>query len=449
MNLTATNKGKPGINQHSHTNFRFGLHEGILTCIAVLVVWWPALFTFFSQDDFTHLLISRIDDFSDVWKFFIPVKTAIFYRPLSVQLSTWLFVYIFNLKFFWFHAVALTMHVVNVVLVYKLLSRFVKHYRLAYLGAFIYGVHPVHFMSLFWMAGFSMVLAPLFAFAAMLAFVDKKHGWFLVWFTLGLLSNELVIMVPFILMLQRKTRWLIPAFVAAGALMVLRFLLVPVSLGSEYVMSFSPVTWVINLRWQVMRSMGLPEGFRAYLNWPSIQLAVIFLSGFWAIWLSSVQIKKRILLGIGWYVLSLMPVLLLVHHQSPIYQIIGLPGFILVIMLLGEKAVESRLKFGILAGVFFVGAFWSVRAMNDYHWVTKRARIARYHIEKLQTHNPPPNSSIIFLNTVPGSSQEVYMALAGDHAVKALFGNSYQALFEDFNPGAYPPNAIYILSRTG
>ncbi len=455
MNLTTAHEGKPRVNQHRRFDF-FAVHAGILAWIAALIVWFPALFTYFSQDDFTHLLISRVDHWYEIWGFFVPVQTAIFYRPISIQLTTWLMRTLFGLQPFWFHLLALFVHTVNIWLVFKLLYRFIRNRKVAWLGAFIYGVHPVHFMSIFWVAEFSMVLAPFFSFLAIWFFLERRYSWFLLWMLLGLLSNELVVMVPLILATYflwpgrdsvPDWKWLVPAAMLALGLLWLRFVMVPTSLGSEYVLSFSPSTWISNLRWQMLRSVGLPEGFRAYISWYKVQLGLAAWMLFWGIWLWSVRLKLVNLWGVVWYGLALTPVLLLLHHQSPIYQIVGLPGFILAILLLVKHNLKSNLKIATMAGLFFVSAFWSVRAMNDYHWVTKRARIAKYHTEKLRRHNPSPDSSVIFLNTEINSSEQVYLALAGDHGAKALFGNEIQSWFEDLDQEAYPKNAVFVLSR--
>lgn len=428
--------------------------------LAVFLVYYPVLFTFFAQDDFTHFLISQAHSLGDVLRFFLPLKTSIFYRPLSVQLVTWVMRSIFGLNPFAFHLLALLIHLVNSLLIYKLLLLLLKHKPKAYIGALIYGVHPVHFMSLFWTAEFSMVLAPCFAFLAMLFFLRKRYMWFLVCLSLGLLSNELVSMVPLVLwgraLLQKNKRaipWLICASVLASMLWIIRFIVVPASLGSEYILSFRLSTFVANFKWQLLRSSGLTEGFLAYTHWWAIRLSVGAVMLFW-IWWGIYAIKNRKISssvwlvagwGLWWYVVSLLPVMFLAHHQSPLYQIIGLPG-LMVALLAPVSVAEKSLFPGLLGGLFFVSSFWAVRAMNQYHWVTQRARLAAYHITKLRLHPPKADESIVFLNTTEYSSTQVYMALAGDHALKVFFGNN-PVVFEDFQPVAFSDKTVYMWSR--
>ncbi len=430
---------------------------------AVGLVYFPALTTFFSQDDFTHLAISQASSLTDIGKFFIPIKEGIFYRPLSVQIYTWFSNIIFGLHPMGWHFLALIFHFLNIFLVYKLLVYFLSSKRFALGGALIYGVHPVHFMSLFWVAEFSMVLGPFFAFLSIYDFVRGRYYRFWLWMLLGFLSSELVAAVPlfliFFLLIRReikKIKWLIMPCAGVVGLFLLRFVIKPTSLATEYVLSFNPLIWLVNLRWQAIRAFGLPEGFRAYWHFTSIKLTIFGLLLFWLIIIYLLFKNRRELfsvtkyylaiIGFGWFILSLVPVLFLAHHQSPIYQIVGLPGFILAVLSLLPKSINKNLLL-ILAGLFIFSSFWSIRAMNEYHWITQRARIAKYHLEKLSRHQPKPGETVVFLNTLPNSSTEVYLALAGENAVKAFFGENLRVYFEDFSGVIYSASTSYIFSR--
>jgi len=150
----------------------------LLVLFAVILVYYPALSTYFSQDDFTHLVISKADSFKDVGQFFVPVDSGIFYRPLSVQIYTFISRSIFGLNPYGFHLIALSFHLGSVALVYLLLKKLTNNEAIAKIGALVYGVHPSHFMSLFWIAEFSMVLGPFLALGSMLAFFNKRYYWF-------------------------------------------------------------------------------------------------------------------------------------------------------------------------------------------------------------------------------------------------------------------------------
>ncbi|MBI2010417.1 MAG: hypothetical protein HYS86_04570 [Candidatus Chisholmbacteria bacterium] len=425
----------------------------------VVVAYYPALFTYFSQDDFTHLVMSQAKTFGDIVNFFRPPTSAIFYRPLSIQLYTFVGQLLFGTNPFGYHVVALVTHLANVYLVFRLLGHFVKDKTPRYVAAFIYGIHPVHFMSLFWIAEFSMVLAPFFAFLAMDAFLDQRFYRFLLFLLLGLLSNELVVAVPLILLLwvlvkrtYKQMPWLIPAFFLVGGLVWVRFFLVPTSLDTQYVLSITPLVFLSNLKWQLIRAIGLPEGFMAYTGSWGMQMALAAILGFWLVWIRSVNLKtlrkyfSLLLFAGGWFGLALLPVGFLIQHQSPIYQIIGLPGFLLGIIL-GLKPRLSVLRVYLLAGLFFISAFWGIRSQIDYHWVTQRARSAKYHLQKVFEQQPRPGETVVFINTLPESSRQVYFALGAGKAIEAFFGKEVAVQFEDFTGVIPPDHSVYILSR--
>ena len=135
----------------------------------------------------------------------------------------------------------------------------------------------------------------------------------------------------------------------------------------------------------------------------------------------------RFWIGSLWFGLALAPVLFLERHQSPIYGVIGLPGFFLMM------SGWLRPKWAtVWIMVFTIGAFFGIRAMEQYHWVTRRAREAEYYIEKLQAKKIQEGDRVVFINnTKPESSLRAYFALGGGNAIKVFFGQNTEVFFED------------------
>src|SRR3989344_4937246 len=238
---------------------RFWNHWGnfIILGLIILGVYSPALLTFLAKDAFTHLIISRAGNVGEVINFFKFKTEGIYYRPVSVQLITWLTKGVFGLRPFWFHAAAVLMHFWTTVTVKKIIDKLTGSKDLSWWGAVCYGVHPIHFMSLFWWAEVSMVMAPLFSFLAILAWINKKYIKFSLWFGLALISNELAIsVIPIALLLRQKLMKLIPVGLVAALVIGGRWLLAPPSLGTEYGLKFLPQVALTNLRWQVIRALG-------------------------------------------------------------------------------------------------------------------------------------------------------------------------------------------------
>ncbi len=417
----------------------------IILGLIILAVYSPALFTFLAQDDFTHLAISQASSLRDIIDFFKFKTGGIYYRPLSVQLVTFITRSIFDLRPFWFHAVALVMHLGVWLAVYRLLTRLIEREK-AKIGSLVYAIHPVHFMSLFWWAEMSMVLAPLWSFLALTAWLDKKNWQFLGWLILALLSNELAVaVIPIAWLLERNWKKLIPAGLITVMIIGGRWLVQSPAFGTEYGMKLNFAVAAANLRWQLIRAVGFPEGFTGQWQLWQTKLAVIFMA-LSSLLLLAGMIKSKFKLrwlGLGWWLAALLPVVFLEHHQSPIYQIIGLPGLIL--------AISPWLKAGqwkyVGVAIFMAGAFWGIRAMEQYHWVTTRAREAEYYIRKIQSKNIQGTDAVAFINRMPESSLRAYIALGAGNGIKVFFGEKTQIYFEDFGlPGDLPAKTHYVVS---
>ena len=399
----------------------------------ILLIYSPALFSFFSQDDFTHLVIAQADSFQNVLDFFRFRAEGIYYRPLSIQLVTWLTRSVFGLRPFWFHIIALAGHVGAAFVVKKMIHKLTDNEDLGWWGAVFYGVHPIHFMSLFWWAEVSMVMAPLFSFLAILAWINKKYIKFSLWFGLALISNELAIsVIPIALLLRQKLMKLIPVGLVAALVIGGRWLLAPPSLGTEYGLKFLPQVALTNLRWQVIRALGFPEGLTGQLQLPMTKLAGV-LVGLAAVMLigqtvRSKRLGSRFWLGAGWFVAALLPVLFLERHQSPIYGVIGLPGFFLMM----SDWMKSSRWVMVWAILFTIGSLFAIRAMEQYHWVTQRAREAEYYVKKLQAKKIQDGDRVVFINnTKPESSLRAYFALGAGNGIKVFFGKNTESFFED------------------
>lgn len=296
-----------------------------------------------------------------------------------------------------------------------------------------------------------MVMAPLFSFLAILAWLNNKTGRFLAYLLLALLSNELAIsVIPVAFILKRDLRKLIPAGLMALVIVGGRWLIAPPSLGSEYGMKFLPQVAMGNLKWQAIRAIGFPEGFGGQMQLPMTALAVM-LMGLSILILVLMAIKRRVVmarfwLGALWFVAALLPVLFLEHHQAPIYGIIGLPGFLLMLSpwLIGQKKLAY-----LWLGTFVVGAFFSVRALEEYHWVTNRAREAEYYIEKLRTKQVRNGDTVVFINKTPESSLQAYITLGAGNGVRVWFGDKVQTYFENVTglPGELTARHHYVVSN--
>lgn len=442
----------------------------LLLFFAFLLIYYPALFNFFAQDDFSLLLISQAKNFREFLQFLKPLNTAIFYRPLSMQLYFYLIRTLFGLRPFAFHLIAFLFHFANSFLVYHLIKILTKNRSIALAISFCFAVSSIHFMSLFWVCEFSLILSAFFCFLSLISYFKQKQFLFILCFFLALLSNEFSATLPFIILsyhfiLKKPFSWkklLLPiGFIAF--FIFLRFFWFPTSLGEFYKLVFTLQQFLSNLRWYLIRSLSLPELIKDYLEEdPLLKInllsSLIFLfSGFLLPNFLSFK-KKRSdfrmpLFAFSWFVLSLAPVIFMPKHLLSSYLTLGLPG-ILLFWLNNLSSVPKQSKnffFALTLTAFFLSSLLSVRFLAKHHWIIYRAKMAEKNLKSLLRKYPKfaENSIVYFQNKKPDSSRELYFAMAGEAAVKVFYNNPrIEVFFEDFTslPKNLKNKKVYLFS---
>ncbi|HSV12713.1 MAG TPA: tetratricopeptide repeat protein [Tepidisphaeraceae bacterium] len=125
-----------------------------------------------------------------------------------------------------FHAANVVLHAINVLLVWRILRRFVKSPWPAAAGAAVFAVHPLQVESVAWISSMKDVLGGMLALASVLVylhFVDRPRAWWqyalaTLLFTLAVLSKGTTIVTPalvvILLLLERGPRewraWFLP-----------------------------------------------------------------------------------------------------------------------------------------------------------------------------------------------------------------------------------------------
>ncbi|OGD21798.1 MAG: hypothetical protein A2W03_11615 [Candidatus Aminicenantes bacterium RBG_16_63_16] len=127
-----------------------------------------------------------------------------FYRPL-VSLSYWLDFNVWGLNPAAFHLTNILLHIINVIILFYILSGLAFGPRPAFFGAVLFSVYPLHFENVSWISGRTDLLAFLFAGLATLFFIrfmDRPHRLDLpasaAAFFLALLCKENAVILPLI-----------------------------------------------------------------------------------------------------------------------------------------------------------------------------------------------------------------------------------------------------------
>lgn len=205
-----------------------GLQEGrrfeplhvVLALGVVGIVFGPYLASGFLLDDYFHLEhLLRHDglralqfsiDTDDQRLYLWPVPDGVrfvYFRPL-VKLSLWFDWQLWGLHAWGFHLTNILLHLVNVWLLHRVAMRLGLGRTAARTSALVWGVSVHAIPSVGWISGRTEILAAMFAFLSMLAFLrwrDAGGGrWFgitLLCIVLGFGAKESAVVVPLLLLL--------------------------------------------------------------------------------------------------------------------------------------------------------------------------------------------------------------------------------------------------------
>src|ERR1043166_544503 len=142
---------------------------GTLIVLLTITTYIPALRGGFIWDDEQYVTknstLRSARGLREIW--FNPEATVQYY-PLTFTVF-WLEYHLWGLHPFGYHLVNVLLHTANALLFWKLLSRL--SVAGAWWAAAVFALHPVHVMSVAWIAELKNVLSGLFFLTALLAWV--------------------------------------------------------------------------------------------------------------------------------------------------------------------------------------------------------------------------------------------------------------------------------------
>lgn len=210
--------------------------QGLFLVALTVLVYSPAFHGGFVFDDINHLLNDRrIRTFAGLMKLWLhPTQDYQHqYYPLT-STTFWLIHWVCGFKPLGFHLVNVTLHCVNALLFWRLLS--LLKIPGSYWAALLFAISPVNLQSVAWIIELKNVQSCLFYLAAAIAFMypllrhgRMKWGWYvgsLLLFACALLSKAATSSLPIGLLLLliwkrrqsiwRDLLWLIPFMVMGG-----------------------------------------------------------------------------------------------------------------------------------------------------------------------------------------------------------------------------------------
>ena len=212
----------------------------IAIILAVLWVYSPAMHGDWLWDDDWYITNQPlVRDLNGLWKFWFAPGSWTEYYPIHETLL-WIEWHFFGDDTLGYHLVTIALHAANALLVWRLLARL--GLRKAWLGGFIFAVHPVAVDSVAWIVETKNTLSALPCLLAMIAWVDYDNGrkpsdYFiaLFYFTVGMLCKIAVAPLPGVLLLYAwwKRRRIASSDVAAATpFLIIAVILTAVSLAA-------------------------------------------------------------------------------------------------------------------------------------------------------------------------------------------------------------------------
>jgi arylsulfatase A-like enzyme len=401
----------------------------------LLAAYLPSMRGEFLMSDFravvNNLQLTSLHGLLSIWLLppnpeYLPMDQ---YQPLTYTLW-WIERHLWGLDPRFYQLVSVVLHAFNSLLVWRLLARI--GVRGALVAAAIFAVHPVHVESVAWIYEQKNPVSGAFFFLTLHAYLNYENGrrrsWYvaaLAFFAAALLSKASTVVLPVVILLHlwfRREPWtwrtLAPTvpFFALGALMA--------SVTIWYETSVTAATgdlYAAGVLERVARA-GWVTGFHAgkvlvptglaflYPRWstdtsdwvayvPDLSILVVLA----VLWLRREEWGRPGLLGLGWYLVLLFPVMgffdiyyhqfsLLADHFQYLASIglIALVGHVGVVGLektgvvaIGANAVRHR-GTALIAGLLVVGFFWTL-AWQRSHVFANEGLLFRDAAEKYPT----------------------------------------------------------------
>ena len=449
--------------QHSLTMIDVGVCAAL--ALSVFYEWWPTLGTRFYQDDYWSLFLAQNPALG-----LIPgaIPWAQDWRPLGAFAPFYLMRSAFGLNPFALHLTNMLVHLLSGLLVYRLALAMIGAREFALVTTIFYSLHLAHTRSMQWAAGIDNFLSAVWFLLAFSMYVQfRQHGrrWAywgsLIAFAVSLLTKEWsVSLVPVLLYyeflcapahlrLRPRAAWNTVGLPIVGycvllftylAVRILRFVL--------------PSEGVYGLRLSASLALSNLAEYLRFAVFPTsvfgpalgAMLAGVFVVAFLLLLLLSLIYRWRLVsFGLGWFVITLSPVLF-ISRLEPYFLAIPLVGFAIAVGELAKITVHllpfaaiQRWTAVVLAGVLFgtmlITGAKEVRIQQEAPWLVRPQRFADCTLAYVSSRWPslPPNSLLFFQNF---NAEEAYIL---------GFGSAVNVHYNDttIRTSFIPQNEIY------
>lgn len=339
----------------------------ILLCLAV---YWNGLKTWFLMDDYAWLgLRDEVRTFGNLGEVLFRPQAQGTVRVFSERVFFLVFSTLFGFEALPFKIWIFLTHAVNIVLAGLLAFRLTGSRLAAVTAPTLWTLHAALLVPLSWTASYNQVLWASCLLAATLAFIrysdTGQRRWLAVcWavYLAGFGVLELNVVVPAILLLYAlccaRERWRVtlPFFIPAAVFAAVHFALIPKAADPTYGMHFD--SDLIGTFWYyVQRGAGPVElGKLVDQRWRLAGYAIAALMGLCIAVFAALRVRRRDGLPVfllGWFALTIAPVLPLKRHLIEYYLTAPVIGFAVLAAWAFASAWNARRWAGIALAVLF------------------------------------------------------------------------------------------------
>ncbi len=244
---------------------------------------------------------------------------------------------LFGLDPGWHHLTNVLIHALSTLLLFAVMKRMTGALWQSAFVAFVFALHPLHVESVAWVSERKDVLSAFFWFLTLWAYLDYverpkvgRYALVLVAFSLGLMSKQMIVTLPFVLLLldvwplRRGLLVLekVPLFALSIAASVVTYIVqrksgavlslnsIPLPARAENAL-ISYIAYLVNLIWPT----GLSAFYPHPIKWPTWEVAGagLLIVAVSAVVLRALRSRPYLAVGCFWYLGTLVPVIGLVQ----------------------------------------------------------------------------------------------------------------------------------------
>ena len=425
----------------------------IVSIVISFLMFYPALSSFFTHDDFYFLKISKAQNLSQFIGFFDPVNDPMHigvYRPLPLRVYYFLGTSIFNLNPLGLRVISFITFFINILLVGHLTKILTKKDSVSSIAAFLYAVSVTHFGQLYYVGAYQELLIALLTLLSVVFFAKSKIIRSFILFIIALMCKETAVVIPGLLgavylfqtwegkkkfSFKKLVLQLTPFILVTLVYLYLHFFHFGTIEGDSYIWDFSPIRAINTTLWYFLWSLNLPEmlvdfvGPGIHLNsnlfkyWSPQIIPIFILFTTQALVLCYLFVKSKtrelrslILFCAFWFLATILPVVFLPLHKFTYYLTLPLVG---IVVLISYLIHDSKLKI-IFCIIWLLISIFSLRLTLNTNWITQGVKIS----ERVYTYFKENSKSlegkkIVFIDTkedeaLPWSPTETVKTVISD-----------------------------------